>query len=79
MEHGKAFEDLHGQYEDIVKEFHRVLEERGMKHLKITGVEFEVRSLALQTDGCPPGTYPKQVCVRKAGGGIHCFTTCVPK
>jgi hypothetical protein len=79
MEPGNAAEELQQKYPQLLEGFHRVLNEHGMGHLAIQGIEFAHReTLDLKTDRCPPGSIAKQVCFRKPGGGIHCITTCVP-
>lgn len=79
METSNAAEEIEEKYPHLLEAFHRVLQQHGLDHLIIQGVEFAHReTLELRTDNCPPGTVPKQKCFRKPGGGIHCITTCVP-
>jgi len=64
----------------IMNGIHQVLKDANLEHL-------HVHSLTLlpgapeadETGPCPPGYVPKQVCVPLPGGGIHCYTKCVPE
>ena len=71
--------ELQEIYPQLLAAFHRVLDQHGFGHVAIDEIGFVSREgLYLKTDGCPPGTQSKQVCVSRPGGGIRCFTVCLP-
>ena len=79
MEHAEAARELEERYVEILAEFQVVLTRLGLHDLVIRSLEFvHLPSLRLGGSGCPPGTVPKMRCLPKPGGGVHCFTVCVP-
>ena len=67
-------------FTQVVDSFHQALQDADLGHLQVHSVTLVPKVAAGAAVGpCPPGFVPKTVCVPTAGGGIHCFTTCVPE
>jgi hypothetical protein len=76
MDHDDWVKLLESKYDDLIKEFHQVLQRNGLGQFSINSVEFlDVnRSLFKSITDCPNGIETK--CVIKPGGRVECSKVC---